>query len=380
MRRLLITIVAIATVILANNAVAGSFTLKDDDSNAQGASPQADESQPYQSCSQVNAPLFSAFPPTNDYDLNSYMHYSIEKSGNLNNIMMWGAIDSCDEARLRRVLDVAKPIGTISLWSGGGVLEEAMAMGRTLRAFGATTLIQDGYECVSACNFIFMGGVIRMIEPSGVFKVHMFDDGAADRLRIETTNPPTDLASFLAMFPFRSDVTIDSVNSDVQSINDANAKALKVLLQIDADDLAFLMTHKTNQASSNQVASNSGSTGTDDAAAANIATVNSFCTTTLTYYLLQDATVTDEENYVSSCIKDLSQPYTVQDWFADQARTEDVKAIQQDAAQRAANIARYLSEMSISLKFLTDFANIPNAQPKALSVDELRDLFIVNTD
>jgi hypothetical protein len=57
-----------------------------------------------------------------------------------------------------------------------------------------------------------------------------------------------------------------------------------------------------------------------------------------------------------------------------------VKKIQQDGAQTAAMIARYLSEMSISLRFLTDFANIPNAQPQSLSIDELRDLNVVNAD
>ena len=57
-----------------------------------------------------------------------------------------------------------------------------------------------------------------------------------------------------------------------------------------------------------------------------------------------------------------------------------MKQIQQHAAQTAASIARYLSEMSISLRFLTDFANIPNSHWQALSIDDLRDLNVVNSD
>jgi hypothetical protein len=57
-------------------------------------------------------------------------------------------------------------------------------------------------------------------------------------------------------------------------------------------------------------------------------------------------------------------------------RTEEAQLV----AQPAAMIARYLSEISISLRFLTNFANIPNAQPQPLSIDELRDLNIVKTD
>jgi len=384
MKGLIIALAALALIAGSSRVYAGSLTVKDDQSGTQGASPQADESQPYQSCSQGDAPLFSDFPPKSDYDLNSYMHYTVYKDGNLHDILMWGAIDHCDEARLRRVLALARPIGTISLLSGGGFLDEAFAMGRTLRDFGATTLIEDGNECVSACNFIFMGGTIRMMEPSAVFKVHMFDNHASDTLRDEVANPPTDLASFLQMFPFRSDVTMDVVQSDVQQINDSNGQALVALKKIDQSELALLQSPQPAPAGSSAVASNAGpspaTASQTDSPGQSLATANSLCSTALTYGLNPSAPLADQESYVSTCIKNLSQPYTVEDWFSDEARTEDVKAIQQNAAQQAADIARYLSEMSISLRFLTDFASIPNSQPKALSIDELRDLNVVNAD
>jgi hypothetical protein len=73
-------------------------------------------------------------------------------------------------------------------------------------------------------------------------------------------------------------------------------------------------------------------------------------------------------------------PKTLSALLLDQALDEDTKAIQQGSAQTAAEIARYLTEMSLSLRFLTEFADIPNSAPRALSRQELRDFNVVNTD
>ena len=39
---------------------------------------------------------------------------------------------------------------------------------------GMLTRIPAGWTCFSACNFVFMGGDRRVVEPGGVFMVHMF--------------------------------------------------------------------------------------------------------------------------------------------------------------------------------------------------------------
>ena len=39
---------------------------------------------------------------------------------------------------------------------------------------GMATRIPDGWTCFSACNFVFMGGDRRFVDPGGVFMVHMF--------------------------------------------------------------------------------------------------------------------------------------------------------------------------------------------------------------
>ena len=36
------------------------------------------------------------------------------------------------------------------------------------------TRIPEGWACFSACNFLFMGGTVRIVDPGGLFIVHMF--------------------------------------------------------------------------------------------------------------------------------------------------------------------------------------------------------------
>ena len=44
-----------------------------------------------------------------------------------------------------------------------------------IRSFpGMITRIPAGWTCFSACNFVFMGGRFRFVDPGGVFMVHMF--------------------------------------------------------------------------------------------------------------------------------------------------------------------------------------------------------------
>ena len=44
-----------------------------------------------------------------------------------------------------------------------------------IRSFaGMATRIPAGWTCFSSCNFVFMGGDRRYVEPGGVFMVHMF--------------------------------------------------------------------------------------------------------------------------------------------------------------------------------------------------------------
>lgn len=58
--------------------------------------------------------------------------------------------------------------------SGGGIVVEGIEIGRKIRSLGLATKIPNGAQCLSICAFAFLGGVIREIDPGGVFGVHMF--------------------------------------------------------------------------------------------------------------------------------------------------------------------------------------------------------------
>jgi hypothetical protein len=55
---------------------------------------------------------------------------------------------------------------------------------------------------------------------------------------------------------------------------------------------------------------------------------------------------------------------------------EEVKDIQQGAAQLSATMARFLTEMSVSLRYMTEYANIHDDQPRVRTHEELRSLNI----
>jgi hypothetical protein len=86
-----------------------------------------------------------------------------------------GKIDTGLPARLRAAIEKDDRIEEIWLRSGGGDAAAGNAAGKVIRSFpGLMTRIPSGWACFSACNFVFMGGDRRVVEPGGVFMVHMF--------------------------------------------------------------------------------------------------------------------------------------------------------------------------------------------------------------
>ena len=86
-----------------------------------------------------------------------------------------GLIDKDLPARLQAAL-AAHP-DTMEIWlrSPGGLARAGNEAGRIIRQNGAViTRIPAGWACFSACNFVFMGGRARIVEPGGHFMVHMF--------------------------------------------------------------------------------------------------------------------------------------------------------------------------------------------------------------
>lgn len=58
--------------------------------------------------------------------------------------------------------------------SSGGNARVGNQAGRLIRDNNLTTRIPGGWACFSACNFLFMGGIVRHVDPGGLFIVHMF--------------------------------------------------------------------------------------------------------------------------------------------------------------------------------------------------------------
>lgn len=86
-----------------------------------------------------------------------------------------GRIDAGLPDRLKTALTANPDVEEIWLRSPGGDARAGNAAGRVIRSnLGLTTRIPSGWACFSACNFVFMGGQPRVIDPGGLFIVHMF--------------------------------------------------------------------------------------------------------------------------------------------------------------------------------------------------------------
>lgn len=101
-------------------------------------------------------------------------HFTLIPLGRRNALFAWGGIHEGDAARLEAAIAAAVPIEEVRLFSPGGDLEEGLEMGRVIHRHHLTTHVTHGMQCVSACNFVFLGGTVRIIDADAVFKVHMF--------------------------------------------------------------------------------------------------------------------------------------------------------------------------------------------------------------
>lgn len=89
-------------------------------------------------------------------------------------LMAEGRIDADAATRLEAALKQYSPIDEIWIRSPGGDARVGNEAGMVIRKEGVPTRIPEGWACFSACNFMFMGGPIRYVEPGAQFVVHMF--------------------------------------------------------------------------------------------------------------------------------------------------------------------------------------------------------------
>ena len=109
------------------------------------------------------------------------MELQVENHGGKRVLIANGIIDETLPERLKEALEADEMIAEVWLQSRGGNARAGNEAGRIIRSIpGMFTRVPEGWTCFSACNFVFMGGRFRVVEPGGVFMVHMFTH-TADR-------------------------------------------------------------------------------------------------------------------------------------------------------------------------------------------------------
>ena len=119
-------------------------------------------------------PANPSCPLNPDWSDNRQMQLTPVDRGGRHVLLAEGVIDNALPDRLAIVLADDPAIEEVWLHSPGGNARAGTEAGRILRSNGLLTRIPNGWTCFSACNFMFMGGVARTVEPEGSFMVHMF--------------------------------------------------------------------------------------------------------------------------------------------------------------------------------------------------------------
>lgn len=101
------------------------------------------------------------------------MRFTVQEVNGRTVLLAEGVVDDDLIPRLQEALQ-NEQIEEIWLRSPGGNARIGNQAGRLIRGSGLPTRIPAGWACFSACNFLFMGGFARFVDPGGLFMVHMF--------------------------------------------------------------------------------------------------------------------------------------------------------------------------------------------------------------
>lgn len=120
-------------------------------------------------------PVNPTCPLNPGWSTNPKMEFTYFEQDGIGILKGEGRIDKDLVPRLKAVL--AKHPDFYELWlsSPGGDARAGNEAGRLLRdTLDVRTRIPSGWACYSACNFLFMAGKNRTVDPGGQFMVHMF--------------------------------------------------------------------------------------------------------------------------------------------------------------------------------------------------------------
>ena len=119
-------------------------------------------------------PVNPTCPKSLNFSTYRQMRFTLEEMGGQRILRAEGAIDEGVPERLKAALAEHEPVHEIWVRSPGGNARAGNAAGKLIRQSMIPTRIPKGWACFSACNFLFMGGAVRMVDKDGVFAVHMF--------------------------------------------------------------------------------------------------------------------------------------------------------------------------------------------------------------
>jgi hypothetical protein len=112
-------------------------------------------------------------PPNPNWSTYPAMRFTVQQVNGHSVLLAEGQIDDNLIPRLQAALRTFQG-DEVWLRSPGGNARVGNQAGRLIRDNNLTTRIPAGWACFSACNFLFMGGAVRHIDPGGLFIVHMF--------------------------------------------------------------------------------------------------------------------------------------------------------------------------------------------------------------
>lgn len=100
--------------------------------------------------------------------------FTVEEAGEYGSVLLLhGPLVAGDAARFEAFIAGLPGVpDKVALHSPGGLVDEALRIGRTLRAREMTTMILPGTACMSACPYILAGGSERRVSLRGLVGLH----------------------------------------------------------------------------------------------------------------------------------------------------------------------------------------------------------------
>ena len=119
-----------------------------------------------------------------------------------NAIILSGVIDDRSALEFRRAIKAHPDTKFLALHSPGGSVSNGLLIADDVQERGLVTYIPSGFECSSACSFIFFAGTARLAE--GRLGVHQVKGGPSDM--VSTQLAVSDIAAALGRYGVSSEV------------------------------------------------------------------------------------------------------------------------------------------------------------------------------